>query len=345
MQSALDEGVHAIGLSVLSGSHEVLVIDVLDRLKKAGFRGSARRRGRDHSRRRRGARLRSAGVKRVYTPKDFDLTRIMSDIVERRCGVTSCQPDPIHLAKRLLQRDRDAVPLALNLTDDMFGRERERTHLRCSTCWSASCPFRERRTDRHVTGAPGAGKSTLLDAFVRVLRRPWRNRRHHGDRSRRARSVGGRCSGDRVRMRSGATDPGVFIRSMAARQRLGGLADPARAAVTILSAVFERVFVETVGVGQSEAEIATLVDTLIFVVNPGTGDALQFMKAGVIELPDLFIVNKADLGADRGTHRRPRSRVASVSPSGHRRRQHARCGSTGLRSRWNRGRCLCINGS
>jgi len=204
------------------------------------------------------------------------------------------QPDPIDLAKRLLQHDRDAVPQALNLSDDVRPEARERA-LALLDVLERELPF-PGAARIGVTGAPGAGKSTLLDAFVRTLRR-------------RGETVGivaidpsspisgGALLGDRVRMRSGAADPGVFIRSMAARLRLGGLADPARAAVAILSAVFDRVFVETVGVGQSEAEVATLVDTLVFVVNPGTGDSLQFMKAGVVELPDLFVVNKADLGA------------------------------------------------
>lgn len=108
--------------------------------------------------------------------------------------------------------------------------------------------------------------------------------------------TGGALLGDRARVRSGASDPGVFIRSMAARDRLGGLAEAARAGVTILSAAFDRVFVETVGVGQSEIEVASLVDTLVYVANPGAGDLLQFMKAGLLELPDVFVVNKADLG-------------------------------------------------
>jgi LAO/AO transport system kinase len=112
-----------------------------------------------------------------------------------------------------------------------------------------------------------------------------------------SRRTGGALLGDRIRVRSAAGDPGVFIRSMAARDRLGGLAEAARAGVTILSAAFDRVLVETVGVGQSESEVSGLVDTLVYVVNPGTGDALQFMKAGILELPDLFVVNKADVGA------------------------------------------------
>ena len=113
-----------------------------------------------------------------------------------------------------------------------------------------------------------------------------------------SRESGGALLGDRIRVRSGSADPGVLIRSMAARDRLGGLADGTRAAVVILAAAYDRVFVETVGVGQSEIAVAALVDTLVYVVNPGTGDLLQFMKAGILEAPDIFVVNKSDLGAD-----------------------------------------------
>jgi LAO/AO transport system kinase len=112
-----------------------------------------------------------------------------------------------------------------------------------------------------------------------------------------SRTTGGALLGDRVRVRSGASDPGVFIRSMAARDQLGGLAESAWSAVVILAAAFDRVFVETVGVGQSESDVAALVDTLVYVATPETGDALQFMKAGILEYPDVFVVNKADLGA------------------------------------------------
>ena len=107
---------------------------------------------------------------------------------------------------------------------------------------------------------------------------------------------GGALLGDRVRVRASAGDPGVFLRSLAARDRLGGLAESARAGVLVLSAVFDRVWVETVGVGQSEAEVADLVDTLVWVAQPGAGDLLQYMKAGALELPDVVAVNKADLG-------------------------------------------------
>jgi LAO/AO transport system kinase len=146
-----------------------------------------------------------------------------------------------------------------------------------------------------ITGPPGVGKSTLLDALVRNLRpRDETVAIVAVDPS--SRQTGGALLGDRIRVRSGAGDPGVFIRSMAARERLGGLADATRSGVVILSAAFDRVFVETVGVGQSEVDVAGLVDTLVYVGHPDAGDTLQFMKAGILELPDIFAINKADLG-------------------------------------------------
>lgn len=159
-----------------------------------------------------------------------------------------------------------------------------------------------------LTGAPGAGKSTLLDALVRAIRlRDETVAIAAVDPS--SRATGGALLGDRIRVRSAAADLGVFVRSMAARDRLGGLAEVARASVTILSCVFDRVFVETVGVGQSESEVAGLVDTLVFVANPGSGDELQYMKSGLLELPDVFAVNKSDLGA---TARRTASEIESA---------------------------------
>ncbi len=146
-----------------------------------------------------------------------------------------------------------------------------------------------------ITGAPGAGKSTLLDALTRALRAGGRTVGIVAvDPS--SRLTGGALLGDRIRVRSGVGDPGTFFRSMAARDRLGGLADATVAGVEILAAVFDVVLVETVGVGQSESEISEVADTVVFVAQPGAGDTLQFMKAGLLELPDIFAVNKADLG-------------------------------------------------
>jgi LAO/AO transport system kinase len=194
----------------------------------------------------------------------------------------------------LLARERAAVAAALNLVDDARpGRRDEALALLDALEREAPFPGAPRVG---LTGAPGAGKSTLLDALVRELRRRERTVGIVAVDPSSARS-GGALLGDRVRVRSQAGDAGVFFRSMAARDRLGGLADATRASVIILGAVFDVVLVETVGVGQSESDVARLADTLVYVAQPGAGDLLQFMKAGILELPDIFAVNKADLGA------------------------------------------------
>lgn len=197
------------------------------------------------------------------------------------------------LADRLLARERKAVSEALNLVDDARPEARAEALDLLSTL--------ERRGDAGgalrvgVTGAPGAGKSTLLDACVRVLREQGATVGIIAvDPS--SQRTGGALLGDRFRMRASARDPGVFVRSMAARDRLGGLADATHASIEVLATVFDVVFVETVGVGQSEADVTRQVDTTVFVAQPGAGDMLQFMKAGVLELPHVFFVNKSDTG-------------------------------------------------
>ena len=145
-----------------------------------------------------------------------------------------------------------------------------------------------------LTGAPGAGKSTLTSALITHLRSldlevavlaidpssPF---------------TGGAILGDRVRMQEHATDPGVFIRSMATRGHLGGLSLATPEAVRLLDAIGRRwILVETVGVGQVEVEIAGKADTTVVVVNPGWGDSVQANKAGLMEIADVFVINKAD---------------------------------------------------
>ncbi len=200
------------------------------------------------------------------------------------------------LLERLLERDRSAVAPALNLVDDRRtepARAANELLDRLEAALYESDPGRRRVG---LTGAPGAGKSTLLDALVRRLRSQGETVGVVAvDPS--SRRTGGALLGDRVRVRSSARDDGVFFRSMAARDRLGGLAEGTRAAATVLEAVFDVVLVETVGVGQSEGDVQPLVDTLTYVAQPGAGDLLQFMKAGILELPDVFVVNKADQGA------------------------------------------------
>jgi len=146
-----------------------------------------------------------------------------------------------------------------------------------------------------LTGAPGTGKSTLADALVTHARgqglsvaviavdpnSPF---------------TGGAVFGDRIRMQRHALDPDVYIRSMGARGHLGGLSLASREAVRLLAAYgFEMVILETVGVGQSELEVAGIADTTLVVLAPGSGDGVQMIKAGIMEIADVFVVNKADL--------------------------------------------------
>jgi LAO/AO transport system kinase len=145
-----------------------------------------------------------------------------------------------------------------------------------------------------ITGAPGAGKSTLVDRLIGA----WRRDGHRigvvaVDPS--SPFSGGAILGDRVRMQSHTTDQGVYIRSVATRGALGGLARSVPAIVRLLGLVgFDLVVVETVGVGQVEVEIVQEADVTVVVVNPGWGDAIQANKAGLMEIGDLFIINKAD---------------------------------------------------
>jgi LAO/AO transport system kinase len=145
-----------------------------------------------------------------------------------------------------------------------------------------------------LTGAPGVGKSTLATELVRAER--------DAGRSVAVLAIdptspytGGALLGDRVRMQEHATDPGVFIRSMATRGHLGGMALAAPEAVRVLDAAgYDEVVVETVGVGQAEVEVAAATDTAVVVLAPGMGDAVQMAKAGILEIADVFVVNKAD---------------------------------------------------
>jgi LAO/AO transport system kinase len=147
-----------------------------------------------------------------------------------------------------------------------------------------------------VTGPPGVGKSSLCAALVAAWRKSGKSVGVIAvDPS--SRSSGGALLGDRVRIVHDAADEGSFVRSMAARERLGGLADQTLAAMVVMRALFDRVLIETVGVGQSETDVAGVADTVVFCVQPGSGDSLQFMKAGIVEIPHLIVVTKADLGA------------------------------------------------
>lgn len=195
------------------------------------------------------------------------------------------------LVERALAGDRVAIAKLLSLVEQGGAGARavvSRLHPHTGRAWSVG-----------ITGAPGAGKSTLTDELVMCMREE--------DFDVGVLAVdpsspfsGGAILGDRVRMQRHSTDPAVFIRSMASRGHLGGLALATPQAVRVLDAVGkEWVIVETVGVGQVEVEIASQADTTIVVVNPGWGDEVQAAKAGLLEIADIFVVNKADRpGAD-----------------------------------------------
>ncbi len=194
--------------------------------------------------------------------------------------------DVAPLTERILSGDRRAIARAISLVEDGAEELQElsaRLYPRAGNAYTVG-----------LTGAPGVGKSTLAGELVRVARE-------------RGLSVavlaidptspftGGALLGDRLRMQAHATDPDVFIRSMATRGHLGGMALAAPEAVRVLDASGkDLVIIETVGVGQSEVEVAAATDTAVVVVSPGWGDAVQVAKAGILEIADVFVVNKAD---------------------------------------------------
>ena len=154
-----------------------------------------------------------------------------------------------------------------------------------------------------LTGSPGVGKSTISNEMVRAYRAEGRRVGVLAvDPS--SPFTGGAILGDRVRMQDHATDPGVYIRSMSSRGHLGGLAAATPQAVRVLEgAGCEVVLVETVGVGQAEVEVASLADTTLVLLAPGMGDAIQAVKAGILEVADVFVVNKADRDGADATYR------------------------------------------
>src|SRR4051794_8285330 len=203
--------------------------------------------------------------------------------------------DPAELGRRLRERDRTAAPAALNLIEDRSPAARERATALLAEVSPAKLGGEGPAHLVGITGPPGAGKSTLLSALVKQ----WRDQ----DRTVAVLAVdpsskrsGGALLGDRARIEHDPKDDGILIRSTAAGGRLGGLAAPTREAADALAAAFDLVVVETVGVGQSETDVEEIADTVAVVVQPGSGDVLQFLKAGIMEVPDVLVVTKADLG-------------------------------------------------
>lgn len=198
------------------------------------------------------------------------------------------------LGRRLRGRDRSAAAPALNLIETRTPEGRSETRALLSEVSPTALGGEAPAHLVGVTGPPGAGKSTLLSALVKE----WRSRGKTVavlavDPS--SKRSGGSLLGDRARIDHDARDDGILIRSTAAGTMLGGLAPPTREAAQALAAAFDVVVVETVGVGQSETDVADLCDTVAVVVQPGSGDVLQFLKAGIMEVPDVLVVTKSDL--------------------------------------------------
>ncbi len=220
--------------------------------------------------------------------------------------------DPAEAARRAASGEPRAIARIISALEEGAGwgeaaaREMERlagtaaaAEGAASGAVGAAAPARRARVIG-ITGPPGAGKSTLADRLVALLR----------GRGKRVAVVaidpsspltGGALLGDRIRMGSAHGDPGVFVRSMASRGMAGGLAPATGAVLRVLAAAgFEEIIVETAGVGQSEVDISRLADIVVVVAVPGLGDDIQAMKAGIMEIAEVFALNKSDLrGAER----------------------------------------------
>ncbi|MDL2268685.1 methylmalonyl Co-A mutase-associated GTPase MeaB [Desulfosarcina sp. OttesenSCG-928-A07] len=192
----------------------------------------------------------------------------------------------------LLAGRKQAVAYALNLLEDR--RPEVASQVQRLAAWLSQ----NARPGRHVigiTGPPGVGKSSMISRLVEYFRK---HQKTIGiisiDPS--SPKSGGALLGDRIRIRHRPDDDGVFIRSLAAGGHLGGLSANIGHLLLLLEAVYDITILETVGVGQSETDIAHAVDTVISVIHPGSGDMLQFMKSGIMEIPHILVINKADCG-------------------------------------------------
>ncbi|MCP9489500.1 MAG: ATP/GTP-binding protein [Solirubrobacteraceae bacterium MAG38_C4-C5] len=204
-------------------------------------------------------------------------------------------PSGADLGRRLRDGDLSVAPAVLNLVESRPAQEAGEVEALLHEVAPGALGGEARAHVVGVTGPPGVGKSTLLSELVRA----WRERQRSVavlavDPS--SKRSGGALLGDRARIVSDPADRATFIRSTAAGDRLGGLAPATRAAAQALGAAFDVVVIETVGVGQSETEVAEVADTVAVVVQPGSGDVLQFLKSGIMEIPDVLVVTKADLG-------------------------------------------------
>ena len=199
--------------------------------------------------------------------------------------------DPSEDARHVMSSDKAAVSRALNLVED----RRLESHARVAALLAALKDAPKAAGGHRVglTGPPGVGKSTLTSALARSVRRRGRTVGVVAVDPSSIRS-GGSLLGDRARMSFDPTDAGLFVRSLATAGEVGGLAYAANSAVRVLAAAYDMVVVETTGVGQSEVDVVDVADTVVLVIQPGSGDVLQFLKAGIMEIPDILVVNKAD---------------------------------------------------
>ena len=194
-------------------------------------------------------------------------------------------------ANQVMSANKAAVSRALNLVEDRRPESHERVAALLGALKDAPKAANGHRVG--LTGPPGVGKSTLTSALARGLR----------DRARTVGVVavdpssvrsGGSLLGDRARMSFNPSDAGLFVRSLATAGEVGGLAFAANSAVRVLASAYDVVVIETTGVGQSEIDVVHVADTVVLVIQPGSGDVLQFLKAGIMEIPDILVVNKAD---------------------------------------------------
>jgi LAO/AO transport system kinase len=216
-------------------------------------------------------------------------------VTARGSSVSSGANTGAGLGKRLRERDLSAAPAALNLIESTASADREQTRELLRELSPAALGGEAAGHIVGVTGPPGAGKSTLLSALLHAWRAQGSSVAMLAvDPS--SRRSGGSLLGDRARIDFDPADKGVLIRSTTAGDRLGWLAGATRTAAQALAAAFDVVVIETVGVGQAETEVADVADTVAVVVQPGSGDVLQFLKSGIMETPDVLVVTKADLG-------------------------------------------------